>query len=251
VTLKEIRQKLGAAFGSWKGGRSTAPTLPPIKQVEGREIMLVDKSGAPQTEIRLGRIGVPRTTPDYYALVVMNTVLGGAFSSRLNTNLREEHGYTYGASSAFDFRPLPGPFLAASAVQTAVTDKALTEFMKELRGIREPISEEEVARARNFVALAYPADFQTVSQIAGKIEEMVFYQLPDSYFNNYVRNILSVTKEDVLRVACMTIDPENLVIVLVGDRKIIEQPVKALDLGPIVDKTIDDVLGPAPVLGNK
>jgi zinc protease len=251
VTLKEMRQKLSAAFGSWKTGKGTAPTLASIKQVTGREIVLVDKPGAPQTEIRIGQIGVSRTTPDYYALVVMNTVLGGAFSSRLNTNLREEHGYTYGASSAFDFRPLPGPFLAASAVQTAVTDKALVEFMKELRGIREPISEEEVARARNFVALAYPADFQTVAQIAGQIEEMVFYKLPDSYFNNYIRNILSVTKEDVLRVAQKTIEPDNLVIVLVGDRKVIEQPVKALDLGPIVDKTIDDVLGSAPVMGDK
>lgn len=251
VTLKEMRQKLSSAFGSWKGGKGTARTLPSIKQVTGREIVLVDKPGAPQTEIRIGRIGVPRTTPDYYALVVMNTVLGGAFSSRLNINLREEHGYTYGAYSAFDFRPLPGPFLAASAVQTAVTDKALVEFMNELRGIREPIGEEEVARARNYVALTYPADFQTVAQIAGQIEEMVIYQLPDSYFNSYIRNILSVTKEDVLRVARQTIDPDNIVVVLVGDRETIEQPVNALDLGPIVDETIDDILGPAPVLENK
>jgi len=87
-----------------------------------------------------------------------------------------------------------------------------------------------------------------VAQIAGQIEEMVFYQLPDSYFNDYIRNILSVTKEDVLRVARETIDPDNLVVVLVGDRKVIEQPVKSLDFGPIVDKTIDDILGPAPVL---
>jgi zinc protease len=251
VTLKEMRQKLGAAFGSWKSGKGSAPALTAIKQVAGREIVLVDKPGAAQTEIRIGRIGVPRTTPDYYALVVMNTVLGGAFSSRLNLNLREEHGYTYGASSAFDFRPLPGPFLAASAVQTAVTDKALVEFMKELRGIRESISEAEVERARNYVALTYPSDFQTVAQIAGQVEEMVIYQLPDSYINDYIRNILSVTKEDVLRVARQTIDPDNIVVVLVGDKKIIEQPVKALDLGPIVGKTIDDVLGPAPVLEDK
>jgi zinc protease len=251
VTPKDMRQKLSAAFGSWKSGKNTAPTLAPIKQVVGREIVLVDKPGAPQTEIRIGRIGAPRTTPDYYALVVMNTVLGGAFSSRLNTNLREEHGYTYGASSAFDFRPLPGPFLAASAVQTAVTDKALTEFMKELQGIREPVGEEEVARARNFVALAYPSDFQTVAQIAAQIEEMVIYQLPDSYFNDYIRNILSVTKEDVLRVSRQMIDPENIAIVLVGDKKVIEEPTKALNLGPTINKTIDDVLGPAPVLENK
>jgi predicted Zn-dependent peptidase len=246
-----MRQKLGAAFGSWKSGTASAPALPSIVQVTGREVVLVDKPGAAQTEIRIGRIGVPRLTPDYYALVVMNTILGGSFTSRLNNNLREEHGYTYGASSTFDFRPLAGPFLAASAVQTAVTDSALVQFMKELRGIREPISKEEVERAKNYVALGYPADFQTVGQIAGQIEELVTYGLPDSYFNDFIHNILAVTAEDVVRVARATIDPDNIAVVLVGDRKVIEQPVKALGLGKIIFRTVDDVLGPPPALEEK
>jgi predicted Zn-dependent peptidase len=251
VAPAEMRQKLGAAFGSWKSGTASAPALPSIVQVTGREVVLVDKPGAAQTEIRIGRIGVPRLTPDYYALVVMNTILGGSFTSRLNNNLREEHGYTYGASSTFDFRPLAGPFLAASAVQTAVTDSALVQFMKELRGIREPISKEEVERAKNYVALGYPADFQTVGQIAGQIEELVTYGLPDSYFNDFIHNILAVTAEDVVRVARATIDPDNIAVVLVGDRKVIEQPVKALGLGKIIFRTVDDVLGPPPALEEK
>lgn len=251
VTLNEVRGRLEAAFGSWKQGKAEAPLLPPIQQVSGRRILLVDKPGAAQTEIRIGRIGVPRMTDDYHALMVMNTILGGSFTSRLNNNLREQHGYTYGASSAFDFRPLPGPFLAASAVQTAVTDSALVQFMKELRAIREPISRDDVERAKNYVALGYPADFQTVSQIAGKIEELVSYRLPDSTFNTFIRNVLAVTADDALRVARATIDPDNLVVVLVGDRKAIEQPVRALNLGPVVDMTIDDVLGKAPVLEEK
>jgi len=251
VTPMSMRATLGAAFTSWKPGKGVAPSLPPIEQVAKREIVLVDKPGAAQTEVRIGRIGVPRMTDDYYALLVMNTLLGGSFSSRLNNNLREQHGYTYGASSTFDFRPLPGPFLAASAVQTAVTDSALVQFMKELRGILEPVSDAEVERAKNYVALGYPADFQTVTQIAGQVEELVSYGLPDSYFNNFIRNILAVRKEDVQRVARKTIDPDRITIILVGDRKVIDDPVRALDLGPIVHRTIDDVLGKAPVLEEK
>ncbi len=251
VAPGDIRRKLEAAFGTWKEGRAEAPALPPIRQVTGREIVLVDKPGAPQTEIGIGRIGVPRMTDDYYALIVLNTILGGSFSSRLNSNLREEHGYTYGAYSSFDFRPLAGPFRASAAVQTAVTDSALVQFMKELRGILGPISEAEVDRAKNYVALGYPADFQTVSQIAGQIEEMVTYKLPDTYFNTYIGNIQAVRKEDVIQVAQKTIDPDNLAIILVGDRKVIEKPVEALKLGRVVDRTIDDVLGKAPVLEEK
>lgn len=251
VTPEGVRGKLEVAFGGWKPGDGGAPALLPIRQVSGRRLLLVDKPGAPQTEIRIGRVGVPRLTDDYYALLVMNTLLGGSFTSRLNNNLREQHGYTYGASSAFDFRPLRGPFLATSAVQTAVTDSALVQFMKELRRIREPISAEEVERAKNYVALGYPADFQTVTQIAGQIEELVSYKLPDSTFNTFIRSIQAVTKEDVLRVARATIDPDNIVIVLVGDWKTIERPVRALNLGPITDMTVDDVLGKAPVSGGK
>ncbi len=247
VTPEGVRGKLEAAFGGWKPGGAEPPALPPIRQVSGRRLLLVDKPGAPQTEIRIGRIGVPRLTDDYYALLVLNTILGGSFTSRLNNNLREQHGYTYGASSAFDFRPLAGPFLATSAVQTAVTDSALVQFMNELRAIREPISPEELERAKNYVALGYPAEFQTVAQIAGQIEELVTYGLPESTFNTFIRNILAVSKEDVLRVARATIDPENMVVVLVGDRKTIERPVRALNLGPITDMTVDDVLGKAPV----
>ena len=224
---------------------------PAVEQVSKRGIFVVDKPGAPQTEIRLGRIGVPRTTPDYFAITVMNTILGGSFTSRLNNNLREQHGYTYGAGSSFDFRPLPGPFLAYAAVQTAVTDKALTEFINELKRIREPVSEQELARAKNYVALSYPAEFQTVGQIAGQLEELVMFDLPDSYFNTYVKNILAVTREDVQRVARQYIDPDRISIVLVGDSKTIEGPVSALKLGPTVHETIDDVLGKAPVLDTK
>jgi len=243
-----LHEKLERVFAKWQRGQLPVVNLGPITQVAGRTITLVDKPGAPQTQIRIGRIGVPRTSPEYYAITVMNTLLGGSFTSRLNQNLREKHGYTYGASSRFMFRPLAGPFVAASGVQTAVTDKALTEFMKELAGIRSPVTPEEAERARNYVALGFPSDFQSVGQIAGQLEEIAEYGLPDDTFNTYVGKVLAVTAADLERVAKATIDPEKIVIVLVGDRAQIEKTVAGLNLGPITNLTIDDVLGRAPVL---
>lgn len=247
----DVKRKLEAVFGSWKPGTGLAPAhpqLPPIQQVTSRSVILVDKPGAPQTEIRIGRIGVPRLTPDYFPLTVMNNILGGSFTSRLNNNLREEHGYTYGARSSFDYRLLPGPFVAGAAVQTGITDKALTEFMKELNSMREPVNTQELEKGKNYVALSFPGEFQRVDQIAGQLEELMTYNLPDSYFNTYISNLLAVTAADVQRVARAAIDPQRIVVVLVGDRGTIEEPIKALNFGKITYTTVEDLLGKAPVI---
>jgi len=248
VDVSSVQGKLEKAFGSWRTGDMVTSTWPGVKQVEKRQIYLADKPGAAQTEIRIGRIGVPRKTEYYYAITVMNTILGGSFTSRLNQNLREQHGYSYGAGSSFSFRPLPGPFVASAAVQTDATDKALTEFMKELNRILEPVSDDELSRGKNYVALGYPSEFQSVGQIAGNLQELVTYDLPDDYFNNYMGRILAVTKEDVQRVAKKYIDPEKVAIILVGDRAKIEKGVRALNLGTMQLLTIEQVLGKAPKL---
>jgi predicted Zn-dependent peptidase len=241
-----ILPKLEAIFGKWEGGKAEQPKFPTASQIKTRSIYLIDKPGAPQSEIRIGRIGVDRMTEDYYALRVLNTILGGSFTSRLNNNLREQHGYTYGASSNFDFRMMPGPFLAGSAVQTAVTDSALFQFFFELNRILEPVSDDELTRAKNYLTLRYPESFQTVQQIAGQLADIVIYNLPDDYFNNFTENILAVTKEDVQRVAKKYIDPKKVAVIIVGDKKTIEKPVKNLKYGSIKNLTIDDVLGKAP-----
>jgi len=248
ANVASVQGKLEKAFGSWRTGDIATSTWPGIKQVEKRQIYLADKPGSAQTEIRIGRIGVPRKTDDYFALTVMNTILGGSFTSRLNQNLREQHGYSYGAGSSFSFRPLPGPFLASAAVQTDVTDKALTEFMKELQRILEPVTDDELARGKNYVALGYPSEFQSVGQIAENLQELVTYDLPNEYFNNYMGRILAVTKEDVQRVAKKYIDPEKVAIILVGDRAKIEKGVRALNIGTMQLLTIEQVLGKAPRL---
>jgi zinc protease len=246
ITASLILPKLESIFSRWEGGKAEQQSFPNAEQVKERAIYLIDKPGAAQSEIRIGRIGVERMTEDYYALRVMNTIFGGSFTSRLNQNLREQHGYTYGASSNFDFRVMPGPFLAGSAVQTAITDSALIEFMKELNGILEAVPDEELNRAKNYLTLRYPENFQTVGQIANQLAEVVNYNLPDDYFNNYTKNILAVTKEDVQRVAKKYIDPEKIAIIIVGDRKLIEDKIKALKLGVIHNLTIDEILGKAP-----
>ncbi len=248
VIVSSIQSKLEAAFGRWEEGPVSLPEIEPAAQVKKRRIVLVDKPDAAQTEIRIGRIGASRLTEDYYPLVVMNTILGGSFTSRLNQNLREKHGYTYGAGSSFDFRPIRGPFVASAAVQTAVTDKALTEFMNELKGILRTIPESELERAKNYVALRFPGNFQSVGQIASALEVLVQYNLPEDYFNKYIENVLAVTRKDVERVAKKYIDPSAVNIILVGDRKKIESGVNALNLGPLKNLTIEDVLGKAPDL---
>jgi zinc protease len=248
VIGEEMMPKLEQAFGDWAGEPAPAPPVLPITQLKSKTLLFVDKPGAAQSVIEIGRVGAPRMTDDYYAVVVMNTILGGSFTSRLNTNLRENHGYTYGAGSVFEFRPQAGPFIASASVQTAVTDKSLEEFIKELKGIRERVPDADVERAKNYVALGYPAGFQSVGQIAGQLEELVIYGLPDDYFNRYTGNILAVTPADVQMVARKYIDPDNLAFVIVGDRKEVGQSVSALHIAPEKFLTVEDVLGPAPVV---
>lgn len=242
ISADAMRAKLEATFGGWAPGAVARPTWSMPKQVAAREILLVDKPGAAQSEIRVGRIGVERSTQDYFSLVVMNTILGGSFTSRLNQNLREEHGYSYGAFSSFDFRPIPGPFLTSAAVQTDVTDKALTEFMKEIRNI-STVTDDEVTRAKNYVALQFPQDFQSVASIAAQLQDLAVYDLPNDYFDTYVGNVMQVTRADVERVAHKYIDPEKVAIVVVGDRAKVEPGIRTLKLGSVRLLTIDDVLG--------
>lgn len=251
VAPSSILQKLELLFGSWKSRTVPLKTWPSVDQVTERKIFLIDKPGAAQSVIRIGRIGVQRATEDYFPLTVLNTILGGSFTSRLNQNLREEHGYTYGAGSVFDFRVLPGPFVASASVQTDVTDKALSEFMKELTNIMQPVTDAELARAKNYLALGYAGNFQSVAQIAGELSDLIVYNLPDDYFNTYMNNVLAVSKDDLNRVAKKYLDPGKMYIVIVGDRKKVETSVSALNVAPIKNVRIDDVLGKPPNLDGK
>ena len=206
---------------------------PPVPAA--RTVYLVDKPGAAQSVIRIGHVGVARTTPDYFALQVLNTILGGAFTSRLNQNLRETHGYTYGAFSQFSAGRMAGPFVASASVVTAKTDSSLLEFLKELRRIRdEPVPDAELAKAKAYITLGLPGDFETTAGAASKFRELLVYDLPLDYFDHYVARINAVTAADVQRVARQYIDPDHFDIVVVGDKSQIEAGIKALNEGPIV-----------------
>jgi len=242
------RALLEGAFGQWQRGAAAAPAVAVPAQVKGRVIYVVDKPGAAQSVVRFGRIGVARTTKDYFALEVMNTILGGSFTSRLNQNLREKKGYSYGAGSAFDYYPSTGSWSADASVQTQSTGPALAEFMNELRGMLAPIPVDEVERARSNLAMSYPAAFQSVSGIASQLSDMLQNNLAPDFFNRYVDNVLAVTPADVMRVAREYIDPENVTIFVVGDRKVIEQQIREQNLGEIRFMAVTDVLGPMPVL---
>jgi predicted Zn-dependent peptidase len=247
VSADAITSRLEETFGTWEAPPSRVqPTpLPLVDQPSRRQVYLVDKPASPQTQIRIGWIGVPRSTPDYFPILVMNTILGGSFSSRLNLNLREKHGYTYGASSGFDMRLAPGPFSAQAGVQTDKTAEALAEFFNELNAIRELVPADELRRAKNYVALRFPGTFETTGDIARRLEDAVVYRLPDDFYARYVQNIEAVTAEDVQRVARQYIQPDRFAVVIVGDRKVIEPRIRSLNLGPIVGLTLDDVFAAA------
>ena len=234
-------------FGGWKAtGSAASEKLPATGEPPARQIFLIDKPGSPQSQIRIGRVGVARSTADYFPIQALNTVLGGSFTSRLNNNLREVHGYAYGASSTFDMRADAGPFYAAAGVQTDKTAEALKEFFNELNAILKPVPAEELARAKNYVSLRYPSQFETTGDISRRLEDALVYKLPDDYFARYVQNIQAVTAADAQRVAQKYIKPDHLAIVVVGDLKVIEPGIRALNLGPLKTMTVDEVFGPKP-----
>src|SRR2546423_1949526 len=233
VTPDRIEQKVNELFGSWQRGDVLQLAYGEPPKPTSTTIYLIDKPGAAQSSFRIGGIGVPRSTKDYFALIVMNTILGGSFSSRLNQNLRETRGYTYGAGSRFDMRRAAGPFTASAEIVAAKTDSALLEFMKELNGIRQSVPPDELTRAKRYLQLQLPGNFETTQQIAAALVPVALYGLPLDYYNNYVQNIEGVTQADVNRVAQQYVNPSSLVIVIVGDRKSVEQGLKSVNVGPI------------------
>ncbi len=238
VNPGQIEQKINALFGSWQRGDVPALNYGEPPKSGTTTIYLIDKPGAAQSSFRIGSVGVPRSTKDYFALTVMNTILGGSFSSRLNQNLREAKGYTYGAGSRFDMRRAAGPFSASAEIVSAKTDSALLEFMKELNNIRQSVPADELSRAKRYLQLQLPGNFETTQQIGAALVPVALYGLPLDYFNNYVQNVEAITQADVARVAQQYINPGSLAVVIVGDRKTIEPALKSTNVGPIVIRDI-------------
>jgi zinc protease len=239
ITPAQAMEKLERVFGKWPAGgekaRYDVPTPAPVAQTT---IYLHDRPNSAQSVIYAASVGPRRDVPEYYALDLANTVLGGSFVSRLNTNLRETHGYAYGAGSGFTYRRRPeiGQFVASAQVQTDKTDSSVVEIMNELRGIAggRPITQAEFDIAMGNAVKGLPLAFETVSQIAGAAGTVLSDSLPLDYYATLSQKYESVSIADVNAAAKKYIDPSKLAIVVVGDRKQIEDKLRALNIAPVV-----------------
>jgi len=237
VNADDVKRTIESAFAGWKaGGSMPSFTYPDVNAPKSTAIYLVDKPGAAQSTFALGAPGPARNTPDYYALRVMNEMLGVLFQSRLNHNIREVKGYSYGVSSSFAYGRGPGSFRAGGEVVTAKTDSALIEFIKELRDIRgpRPPTDDELAQAKASLVQSLPEVFESVSGVNGGISTIYTQGLPEDYYQQFIRSVNAVTKDDVVRVAQKYIDPDHLALVIVGDREKIEGPLMATKIAPVI-----------------
>lgn len=234
VRKSDVRDLVSPLAASLRSG-SVAPLAPADVPVSAsRAIHLITKEGAPQSEIRVGHSGLPRKHPDFFSVLVMNAILGGLFGSRINLNLREKHGYTYGASSSYDWRRGAGPFEISTAVQSDVTALALREIFAEVERMRSgEVTPEELSLATSYLEGVFPIRFETTSAIASALANLIIYDLPRSYYDEYRKKVSRVTAATVLKAARDHIHPEELKTVIVGDTAQIREGLTSVGAGDV------------------
>lgn len=236
VTLAEVRALAQKLYGAWKAPANPFPAAADPGSVPrpATRIVLVDKPGAAQSVVIIGAPGVTRRSPDYPAIMLMNTILGGSFSSRLNDILREQKGYTYGAGSGFGWRPVPGPFNASAQVRSNVTDSSLAIFFREFHRIRDSgVTAAELQRARSYLVLGSLGEFETTGQVAGQLASLTVLGLPLTTIPSDLAAIQRLTAADVQRVARQYLDPAHYTVVVVGDIAKIRPGIETLGIGPV------------------
>jgi zinc protease len=230
ITMAELRPLAEKAFGAWQRGTPARPSLT-MPDNAASKVVIVDRPGAPQTQLRVAMIGAARSAPDFRPAQVMNVALGGLFSSRINMNLREKNGFTYGASSQFVFRKAPGPFQVASGVRTDVTGPAAAEMIKELKGMAAAaMPADELKRAKDFLAYSLPGAFETSSGTVASLGNIYTYDLPMDYYATYAESVYAVTADQALAAAKKYLVPDRFVVVAIGDRAKIEPELRKLNL---------------------
>jgi len=237
ITPEHVRATFEKAFASWTaGGDRPAFNYPSVPAAHPTTIYLIDKPNAAQSVFALGEPGPARNTPDFYALQVMNTILGGLFQSRLNHLIREVRGFSYGVGSNFSYGKGPGPFRAGGAIVTAKSDSALVDFMNQLKGVQggAPFTTEELEEGKAALIQSLPRRFATVDNVGTAISLVYLQGLPENYFQDYAANVNKVTTDDLTRVARQYLDLEHLNIVIVGDRATIEEPLRKTGIAPVV-----------------
>lgn len=232
VTPDTVQSLLERRLGAWSKAVQPMAVVDVQARSATRGVHVVAKADAPQSELRVGHVGLPRAHRDYFPVVVMNAVLGGLFSSRINLNLREVHAYTYGAHSAFDWRRAAGPFVVGTAVKTEVTDAAVREILLEIDRTRDSaVSTDELELATKYLGGVFPIRYETTGAVASALAMASVYGLPDDYFVTYRDRIGAVTADDVLQAARTHLRPEAMQILAVGDASAIAGPLSALQLG--------------------
>jgi predicted Zn-dependent peptidase len=237
-----VKATVAEALVGWPhGGERPAFDYPPLPAPHPTTIYLVDKPGAPQSVFAIGLPGPERDTPDYYAVEVMNTILGGLFQSRLNHDIREVKGYSYGVRSSFSFGKGPGPFRAGGSIVTAKTDSALIAFMAHLKGVQGsvPFTDDEMAQAKASLVQSLPEAFASVNATASAISDLYVEGLPQDFYQTLAGKVDAVTRDDLVRVARKYIDLDHLDIVIVGDRATVEKPLEVTHLAPIVHLDVE------------
>ena len=241
VGTDEAQALAEATFGAMPAGVVAPATTTDAPARASRAVRIVAKEDAPQSEIRVGHIGLPRRHPDYFPAVVMNALLGGLFSSRINLNLREEHAYTYGARSEFDWRRQAGPFVVSTAVKSDVTEEAAREILHEIDRMRaEPVRADELSLATSYLDGVFPIRYETTASIAAALASLVIHGLPEDYFDSYRANVRGVTVDAVRAAAERHLHPDRLQLVVVGDPGVVRAPLEALSFGPV---TLHDATG--------
>lgn len=221
-------------FGQWKSPEPKRNEPNVNEAITGSSVTLVNRPGSVQSQLFAGHVGLARLHPDYFPVSLMVTSLGGIFHSRLMLKLREEKGYTYGASARFDFRRQAGPFLATSAVQTEVTKDAIEDMLGEIRHVHERgLTEEELKLAKDFLVGVFPLRFETPDAIAGAIGGLVVYGLPDDYYDSYRQSIEAVTLDQANAAGASHLRPDKLAIVLTGDADAVGDSLRNSGLGPV------------------
>ncbi|MEO8678951.1 MAG: pitrilysin family protein [Vicinamibacterales bacterium] len=235
---EELLDTVEKTFAGWQAGPATmtidrAAALVPPPAMPVARLAVVSRPGAAQSELRIGHACAARSTPDYHALLTLNNVLGGAFVSRLNLNLREAKGYTYGVRTGFELRRGIGPFVMQTSVATSATADAVRESLKELGDIAgaRPVTPDELSMAKDSVSKGYPRGFETASQVARSIAQLALHGLPDSYFEDFIPQLTAITAADVTRAAQKYLDLGRMTTVVVGDLDTISGPLASLQLG--------------------
>ena len=222
------------AFGSWAGGKPTRILADDHPASHQRGVHIIAKGDAPQSELRIGHVGIPRNHPDFFPVNVMNAVLGGLFNSRINLNLREVHGYTYGAFSGIQWRRQAGPFVVSTAVKSDITDAAAREILSEINRIRaEAVAPEELSLATSYLDGVFPIRFETTSAIAAALAVLVVHGLPDDYYDQYRTRVRGMTIEGILEAAHRHLHTDSLQMVVVGDPGVVRPLLDQLGFGPI------------------